>query len=295
MSKQFKQRGKKRRPIIERLELRQMLASDTGRQVLLNPAAQPPVIESVLVRSNEFDPRFATYLGTARLGHADGYLRVENNRPQPLPWAVDAVRMVFSEDVDVRLEDLIVSGVNQARRTPISFTYDPVTFAATWQIPSVNADRLRLNLSNSIQSRVSGKFIDGDRSAGSSESDPFSFQFSALAGDLNGDGFVTFADLDPLRANLLASIGEARYNIYNDANADGFIAFSDLDPLRANLLNSRPNRLPSDPTPNLPPVSANCRSAPCRKTREFKHCASMSIRQMLRPRCNSRLPHPTRN
>jgi hypothetical protein len=230
-----------------------MLAAEIARVPLTQPDAIAPMIESVLFKSDSFQTRFIDHIHRAGFGDADGFIEFESGSDQPFIWELNTVRIDFSEAVDVRLEDLLVTGANGGKIQAESFVFDATRGVATWELPPIDEDRLQINLSNNIQSVSSGRFLDGDSSQGSGSHDPFSFQIVVLASDLNKNGFVTSSDLRVYRDHFGAAIGDNNYNIFHDANANGFITSSDLIPYRKYFGNSRPNQIPPDAKDSLLP------------------------------------------
>lgn len=248
----LRRQRKFRSSLFETLEVRHMMAEDTARQILSDVNAAAPTITSVSVSSPTFKSRFAQHLVSSGLGSQGGFLNVGTAAPQGLGWSVNGIRLGFSQDVDVVMEDLHLAGVRNSTIQPTSFNYNAATREATWYFPEVSNERLAVTTSNYIQSKLSGKFLD----ATSSDTDPSSslmVRLDVLAGDMNRDGLVTLSDYNNIRDTLFSSIGSPNYNIFNDANADGLISVSDGNPIRASLFSSRGSRLPTDIRPQLLP------------------------------------------
>jgi len=67
------------------------------------------------------------------------------------------------------------------------------------------------------------------------DSEPFTLRFSIVQctpGDMNGDGRVTFADIDPFVAALSPTATLAQ-RCAADANRNGYVTFADIDPFVA--------------------------------------------------------------
>ena len=105
------------------------------------------------------------------------------DRPEPRPAVLDinAIDVIFSDDVAVSLGQLSLTGVNVPSYGLGGFRYDPTTKDAAWTLPSaLDVDRLMMALDGAA-------FAD-DPTIGVGH---FGLNFDVLPGDFNGDGMVT--------------------------------------------------------------------------------------------------------
>ena len=179
-----------------------------------------------------------------------------------LPWTnVNMVTIGFSKDANVTQNDLQVIGSNNAIDPIIGFSYDPITFRATWNLSQpLSADRVQLNLSG--VSSKSGDLLDGAWANGVSAfpsgsgtgTGKFQYGFNVLPGDANQDGLEISNDVVQVRNALGTTIGDTGYSIFKDVNADGLIISNDLVQVRNRL----GTVLPADTTaPKITAVLAN--------------------------------------
>jgi hypothetical protein len=245
-------RNRLRRSVFEALENRLMLAGDSGRQVFTSPEAVAPSVSQALVSSPVFGSRFADHLVSMGLGTEGGFLRVSSSSLSTFPWTLDRIRVKFTEDVDVVMGDIAIHGVTSPTIQPVAFQYDPLKYEATWILPVVTKDKLDFTLSNHIQSKLTGQFVDGV-SNDKDPSSPFVFSLNVLVGDTNRNGLVTSVDVNPIRDSLFSAIGSSNYNIYNDTNGDGRITSVDVNQVRSNLFSRLPIGSPVSATGKLKP------------------------------------------
>ena len=244
--------GAFRRAMFETLEVRQMLAGDSGRQVLVLPEANAPAISDVFVSSPAFGTRFSEHLVNAGLGTQEGFLRVASGSPNTFPWAMNRIRVRFTENVDVVMNDISIRGVNSQVIEPLTFQYDAAKFEATWNIPIVSKDKLEFTLSNHVQSKQTGRFVDG-KTNDTDPSSPFVYAVNVLLGDVSRNGLVTSVDVNPIRDSLFSTIVSPNYNIYNDTSGDGRITSVDVNAVRDNLFSRLPSGAPASQTGQLMP------------------------------------------
>lgn len=155
------------------------------------------------------------------------YSLVGNDRV--LPWTtINTIKIKFDQDVHVDANDLVLAGVSVPGYAFSSFSYDPVTFVATWVLAvPVGADRLTLNLNGSgsggVASTAGGTLLDGG---------DLVLAFSVLPGDFNGDGTVTIEDSTRVRGY---SPGFGDYWNWADLDGDGDVDLDDINSPRRRL------------------------------------------------------------
>ncbi len=199
-----------------------------------------PWVSKVLVSSSSWSQAFLDALG-------DVGFAVPAGPPQfdAVPWInINRISMVFSEDVNVSLDDLSVYGQNVPQYAIAAFDYDSVTRTATWTLEgNVDCDVLRLVLSDAVVdlvgNRLDGEWADaasaypsGDGSAGGE----FQMHINVLPGDADGNGTVGGSDL----AVLSALFGGAAAGIKADFNADGIVDAADYMMLKRSFGRSLP-------------------------------------------------------
>jgi hypothetical protein len=175
------------------------------------------------------------------------------------------------------MNSLKLNGINMvmyglANANP--FNYDAGTFTATWTLANpLKQDRLTLTLDTSaanairanapgqagngavldgnwinptaLDNNASSRFNSGDGMPGGD----FLFRFNFLVGDQNGNGAVTVADLNYVRAHQVGNTAGALYDPRADINGDGKIDAADIK-----LVSDRVgNLLPLVPLP--PPIN----------------------------------------
>jgi hypothetical protein len=158
-------------------------ASDVATGTIVNddqwPPDPAPTVTDVRVR---FGSRTTSILGLGRT----------------LPWTnIAAIEVVFSEDVDVDMSDLALTGVRVANYAFSGFSYDASTRTASWTLLSPLAvDRVLMTLDGDG---------DADDNAGVTDKPAigtpsflaggdFVLSLGVLPGDFDGDGRVTRAD-----------------------------------------------------------------------------------------------------
>lgn len=214
-----------------------------------------PTVTNVFVSSTGWNAPFFNFLASSGAGDATyGYRINAAEQTDELPWVnLNRISVRFSEDVLVAADDLAVIGVNvplYALAPTGAFTYDPVTFTATWTLAgSVANDKLLLNLdadaggvsdaagnaldgewTNPVAPAISADtFPSGDGTAGGD----FRFRLNVLPGDVNrSGGSVLGSDVTLVRNNQNFAPGQAGYTIFRDVNGSGSILGSDVTLVR---------------------------------------------------------------
>jgi len=126
---------------------------------------------------------------------------------------IDAIDVVFSDNVTVTESMLQLLGVNVPHYSFRSFGYNARTFDATWTLPSpIGIDRLIMSLSGEAAPPVVG-------SGPKIGANPFSANFAVLPGNVNGGGTVTNADAQ----TVLNDIHNHIYSIWADVDGNGVV------------------------------------------------------------------------
>jgi hypothetical protein len=154
-----------------------------------------------------------------------------------LPWVgINTIDIVFSADVDVQQEDLVLTGVTGGTYDFSGFSYDPSSRRASWTLASdLNIDRLTLSLDGDDDG--DGNFGVTDLQGNFLQGGDFNLSFNTLPGDVNGTGAVDSNDLSAINNNRTTSYTGVNFF---DVDGDG-----DVDTADFSLTNSRRgNRLP---------------------------------------------------
>ena len=149
-----------------------------------------------------------------------------NEVARDLPWIdIQALDVIFSEDVDVTAEDLRLAGVNIANYTG-SFTYAPGTRTASLTLVNpLGVDRLMLLLDGDDAS-PDGALGVRDRGGNFLGGGDHARALNVLPGDFDGDGVVTIDDAVGVR-NGMAAFG-GTYSIWADMDGDGDVDADDV-------------------------------------------------------------------
>jgi hypothetical protein len=159
----------------------------------------------------------------------------------------DTVSIIFSEDVNVSADSLIVVGLQSASLPGfVEFAYDAVTHMASWRFNGWRADNYLLALSDAVTdvdgNRLDGEwtnpastltvnaavseFPSGDGQAGGW----FNFMMTLLPGDAQRNNFVSTADYNIWLANVNNPAFDtgARF-VDGDMDGDGDVDQTDYD------------------------------------------------------------------
>ncbi|WP_428388674.1 LEPR-XLL domain-containing protein [Mucisphaera sp.] len=203
------------------------------------PSENPPVITEIVVGSTSWSSAF---LNDIDPGRALGYsMPTGIDQLDALPWDnMDQFSLVFSEDVFLTGDAFLSSqdGFFTSGIVPTSFTYDSVTFTATWTLPVNIADNIGEFAISQFESILDtqGVELDGEWTLAVSEvsgdGSPggfFNYFFRTVRADTNGDGAVDLIDLSNLASSFNAS------NTQTDFNGDNVVDLIDLSILASNF------------------------------------------------------------
>ncbi len=221
----------------------------------------PQVVE-VLVSGSQWSP---SVLNEVDPDHGIGFAIPHGGFDQlvTLPWVnLDQVSIRFNEPVTVEQDDLALHGVNVPRYTLSGFSYDPVTFTATWTLAlpnqpggvvGIGADKLLIDLFEGVTdlagnaldgewenpvdfTQPSDTFPSGDGEAGGN----FRFRFNVLPGNVDeplavvdGQFVLVSPGVEPNDTQLVQAVqfstpGAFDYSPFLDVNADGVIFGDDV-------------------------------------------------------------------
>ena len=228
-----------------------------------------PTVADVNIGSTDWVTDFVDHLETSSLG-TDGYsIPVgSSDQVETLPWTnLDQIRITFSEDVDVQMADLSLSGVNQTAYAFSDFSYDSNTYTGVWTLPSViEKDKLMLDLDagglDPIED-LNGNDLDGEwtdssstyNSGNGTAGGDFEFRFNVLPGDANASNSVTVTD--PMLGNMKKGTepGDAGYDIRYDVDGSAEITSSDCSAMMGNLGDALPSGDPEGMSNDAPTTS----------------------------------------
>lgn len=135
------------------------------------------------------------------------------------PWQVKTIRITFTQDVEVDLNDLVVTGT-LGTYAASTFSYDEATFAAVWTLATpIEADRITVSLDGDGSSGDTndGVHTDGEYLSGGD----LDRALDVLFGDMNGDGKVNILDSLLCRRQIGAD------DMWADVNGDGVVNILD--------------------------------------------------------------------
>ena len=141
-----------------------------------------------------------------------------------LPWAdVRRFEFVFSEAVTVNPAALTLTGPTGP--VNLTFTAPGANRTAVWTVtgPELAIGRYTLRLNAGLVSDLNGNLLARD----------YTRSFGLLAGDFDGSGKVTAADLTAIRKSFQTN--PAKVNRFADVNGDGVVDQADADLATANL------------------------------------------------------------
>lgn len=193
-----------------------------------------PSVTDVNVSSTAWTTEFIDYLETEGLG-TDGFSIPVGSSDQlkTLPWVnLDQIQITFSEDVDVQMGDLSLSGVNTTAYAFSDFSYDSNTYTATWTLTeAIQKDKLLIDLDGDGLDPVtdtSENVLDGEwttatstyNSGNGTAGGDFEFRFNVLPGDVSRDGYVNTLDSMYAMANRFKEAGDPGYSAFRDVDGD---------------------------------------------------------------------------
>jgi hypothetical protein len=199
-------------------------------------SSAPPSVAGVEVLGTNWTSSFVGYLQGAGQGTA-GYKIPLGSAAQSasLTWNnINQIAITFNEDVNVKVADLSLSGVNVVAYHFSGFQYNSTAHTATWTLntPIAN-DRLRLDLDADGIDPVhnsGGVVLDGEWSNNSSivsgngtAGGDFEFNFNVLPTDVNNSASITSYDYVYIRQLDGKSVSSSGYNATRDTDGNGII------------------------------------------------------------------------
>lgn len=223
----------------------------------------PPRVIQVYVAGSAWTPAFMAALHEAGLGNFGYAIQVGPAQLDAVPWSnVDQVKVQFDQNVTVAKGDLQLYGVNTAKYSVAGFSYDPMTFVATWTLAApIGDDKVLIDLADTVSNvngALDGEFVNGAKDFPSGDGTAggrFRFQFNVLPGDANRDGSVFGNDLVLVRNAQFATPDLAAYSVFDDIDGSGTIFGNDVVITRNQQFHTLPAGTPSVPAvPAAPPV-----------------------------------------
>jgi len=201
-------------------------------------APDPPEVVEVLVRSSAWSSGFLDHLQSAGLGDGGyGVPFAAADQLRTLPWTnLDQIKVRFSEDVAVLVEDLTLRGLNVSTLTATDFAYDVITHTATWTFAQpLGSDKWLIDLSDELtdfaNNRLDGEWANGSGAAASGDDEPggdFKFRFNVLPADVTRSNVVLGDDVILVRNAQFRDITHPQYDPFLDVNGSGTILGDDV-------------------------------------------------------------------
>lgn len=223
-------------------------ASDDPVDGVLTIGPAAPMVTGVYVGREDWEAAFRDWMRGKALGDADGYYHIPADADQlnTLPWSgLSAIRLTFSEDVDVTRDDLTVVGTNAGPVTATGFTYEAETFTGTWTFSGLAVDKFLLGLSEEVRATRSGLLLDGEYRDGGGQvasgdgvpGGDFAFRFNVLPGDVTNSGNVVASDVSVLASAFGSFAGgsDARYSPFVDFDGSGNVVAADVSVLASHF------------------------------------------------------------
>jgi hypothetical protein len=213
----------------------------------------PPRVIQDYVAGTAWTGAFMAALDEAGLGDFGYAIQVGPAQLDAVPWSnVDQVKVQFDQDVTVAKGDLQLRGVNTATYSVAGFSYDPLTFVATWTLAApIGDDKVLIDLSDTVSNvngALDGEFVSGARDFPSGDGTAggrFRFQFNVLPGDANRDGSVFGNDLVMVRNAQFTTPDLAAYSVFDDVDGSGTIFGNDVVITRNRQFHTLPAGTPS--------------------------------------------------
>jgi subtilisin-like proprotein convertase family protein len=149
-----------------------------------------------------------------------------------LPWTtLSSIDVVFSENVEAAPAFFSLVGAKFGGY-PITMTYNPVTHTATLKISATTTfglDKVTLGVLSNSATHTGVQDNPGGAPGNYLTGGNFSFTFSVLPGDVDGNGVVNVIDALAIRTDMVAGV----YDIFADLNGDGVVDDNDFNIARS--------------------------------------------------------------
>jgi hypothetical protein len=214
--------------------------TESDGSVVVQTDTTAPVISNVLFGSTSWSAAFTNYLTANSLGSSLGYaIPAGSLQTQSLPWTnLNTISLVFSEDVGISSGDLQLIGINSPTFAFSNFSYNSLTFTATWTLASfLTRDKLLVHLADDVTD-LAGNALDGEwtnppggdayPSGNGTSGGDFNFRVNVLPGDVNGNGTVNTADYTQVVIKVPSTTTSGPYSARADLQGNGVINPADL-------------------------------------------------------------------
>lgn len=163
------------------------------------------------------------------------------NQLLTVPWAgVNRIAVQFNEFVWIGSGQMTLQGRNTPVYSVSGFSFNTATNTATWTLATpITNDKLRIILPGTGPTPIrdmqnaplDGAWLDTfstfPSGSGVGGAD-FRFRINVLMGDVDGDRWVTAADVSAIQNNLGLSSGNPLFNVRQDINRNGTIDTDDV-------------------------------------------------------------------
>jgi methionine-rich copper-binding protein CopC len=195
----------------------------------------PPRVQSVKVRSTTWSGDFVSLVDPiAKIGYA---VPTGTAQSSPLPWEnIDQVSITFSDDVQINLADIQLTGITTSEYTVTEVNYDDGSRTATLTLNKpIEADRLQLVIADSV-TNPSGEALDGEwppqgsnfESGNGIAGDSFVFDFNVLPGDISQDNYVLGNDFTLATNARLSDYHDPHYSVVADLDGSATVLENDV-------------------------------------------------------------------
>jgi hypothetical protein len=208
----------------------------------------PPTVVNTLVAGTGWTATYLSYLQGAGLGNSNGYSVPVGSSAQlmTLPWTnLAQVHIVFSEAVKIQASDLAVYGLNTPSYGFSAFSYNALTFTATWTFASpLQVDKLLLDLDGHTAAGVTnlgggpldGTWTNGQSRYPSGNGQPgtdFQFRINVLPGDVDANNGVNLTDYLLVRSKVGTTVSSPGYNFRYDVLGQGVVTMREAGLVRS--------------------------------------------------------------
>ena len=195
----------------------------------------PPRVQSVKVRSTAWSGDFVSLVDPiVRIGYA---VPAGTTQSSPLPWEnLDQVSITFSDDVQINLADIQLTGITTSEYTVTEVNYDSGSRTATLTLNNpIEADRLQLVIADSV-TNPSGEALDGEwpsqgstyESGNGIAGGSFVFDFNVLPGDISQDNYVLGNDFTLAANARLSDRHDPHYSVVADLDGSATVLENDV-------------------------------------------------------------------
>ena len=200
------------------------------------------VVEQIFLRGTTWSQDFLGQLNSDGLGDG-GILLADGPAPDVMPWTnIDQVSINFSVDVEIVQADLSLRGVNVANYAISNFSYDAISYIATWTLADpIGADKILVDLTGTVSAQR---------------------RFDVLPADVTQDAQTNRADIVGFLSAFGRTTSDAAFDIHSDINGTGTIGLLDLAGLGASFGGVLPAGVPASAPAALAVTAAETAADP---------------------------------